>query len=91
MCVVIGKYFENIGWVGIKNRDRNYIPEISFKKTHANGLEILYFWDLNSPKQKTWVEILSNRILYKNLRNDNPDDDLPFIGKLTHSVKAAKK
>lgn len=49
------------------------------------------FWDLNSPKQKTWVEILSNRILYKNLRNDNPDDDLPFIGKLTHSVKAAKK
>lgn len=30
MCVVLAKYFNKIGWVGIKNRDRNYIPEISF-------------------------------------------------------------
>ena len=45
MCIIIGKYFDNIGWVGIKNRDRNYIPEISFKKKQSNDLEILYFWD----------------------------------------------
>jgi hypothetical protein len=50
MCVVIGKYFENLGnnqggWVGMKNRDRNYVPDISFKKINANGMEILYFWD----------------------------------------------
>lgn len=45
MCIVIGKYFDNIGWVGVKNRDRNYIPEISFKKTSKDGMEILYFWD----------------------------------------------
>jgi hypothetical protein len=45
MCIVIGKYFENIGWVGLKNRDRNYIPEITFKKKVSNGTEILYFWD----------------------------------------------
>lgn len=45
MCIVIGKYFEGTGWVGFKNRDRNYIPEISFKKKKANGVEILYFWD----------------------------------------------
>lgn len=45
MCIVIGKYFNKYGWVGIKNRDRNYVPEISFKKGHHKGVEILYFWD----------------------------------------------
>lgn len=45
MCIIIGKYFKNSGWVAIKNRDRNYIPEISFKKKTSNGIEILYFWD----------------------------------------------
>lgn len=45
MCVLIGKYFDNIGWVAIKNRDRNYVPEISFKKKIRDGVEILYFWD----------------------------------------------
>lgn len=45
MCIVIGKYFEGTGWVAVKNRDRNYIPEISFKKKINGGVEILYFWD----------------------------------------------
>jgi hypothetical protein len=45
MCIVIGKYFKGIGWVGAKNRDRNYIPEISFRKKTKDGMEILYFWD----------------------------------------------
>lgn len=45
MCVIVGKYFPTIGWVAIKNRDRNYIPEISFKKDFKDGMEILYFWD----------------------------------------------
>lgn len=45
MCIVIGKYFDQHGWVAVKNRDRNYIPEISFRKKHHNGVEILYFWD----------------------------------------------
>lgn len=45
MCVIIAKYFPNTGWVGIKNRDRNYIPTVSFKKVYKNNLEITYFWD----------------------------------------------
>jgi hypothetical protein len=45
MCIVIGKYFPEIGWVGLKNRDRNYVPEISFKKIYKHGVEICYFWD----------------------------------------------
>ena len=45
MCIVIGKYFPEHGWIAVKNRDRNYIPEISFRKKLIEGLEILYFWD----------------------------------------------
>jgi len=45
MCIISAKYFDNIGWIGVKNRDRNYVPEISFKSTTSNGVEILMFWD----------------------------------------------
>jgi hypothetical protein len=45
MCVVAAKYFEGIGWVGVKNRDRNYIPEISFKRIQKDGVEVMLFWD----------------------------------------------
>ena len=45
MCILIGKHFPGIGWVAVKNRDRNYIPEISFRTFKTNGLEITYFWD----------------------------------------------
>jgi hypothetical protein len=45
MCIVVAKYFKDIGWTGIKNRDRNYIPEISFKQKINNGVETLLFWD----------------------------------------------
>lgn|GEM_PF-1792117 len=45
MCIVVAKYFPNIGWVGVKNRDRNYIPKISFKQKITDGVETLLFWD----------------------------------------------
>jgi hypothetical protein len=45
MCIIIGKYFSGQGWVGLKNRDRNYVPDISFQKTHHKGLEIMGFHD----------------------------------------------
>lgn len=45
MCILVGKYFKDLGWVGVKNRDRNYIPEISFHKVKKNNIEIMYFWD----------------------------------------------
>jgi hypothetical protein len=34
------------------------------------------FWELNKPNRKTWVEILSNRELWKHSRNDQPFDEL---------------
>jgi hypothetical protein len=45
MCIVAAKYFPDIGWICVKNRDRNYIPEISFKRQNRDGIEILLFWD----------------------------------------------
>lgn len=45
MCVIIGKYFKDYGWVGVKHRDRNYTPTITFKKKYYDELEVLYFWD----------------------------------------------
>lgn len=45
MCVVTAKYFDSIGWVGVKNRDRNYVPDISFKRIKSGDNEIMLFWD----------------------------------------------
>ena len=46
MCVVIAKYFEDTGWVAVKNRDRNYTPEISFSRVDdKDGIERLLFED----------------------------------------------
>jgi len=45
MCVVVAKYFDNVGWVGVKNRDRNYVPDLSFRKKKNKNTEVLYFWD----------------------------------------------
>ena len=30
MCIVAAKWFPEMGWVAAKNRDRNYVPEITF-------------------------------------------------------------
>lgn len=47
MCVIIAKFFPEHGWVAVKNRDRNYTPEISFNRYHDKdtGLERLLFED----------------------------------------------
>jgi len=30
MCIIAARHFPGIGWVGAKNRDRNYVPELTF-------------------------------------------------------------
>ena len=45
MCVVAAKFIKNIGWVGVKNRDRNYKPIISFIQSHKGGIERLMLRD----------------------------------------------
>lgn len=45
MCVVACKYFEDLGWVLAKNRDRNYKPTIIIRKSFRRNTERLYIWD----------------------------------------------
>lgn len=76
MCIIVAKYFDKVGWVGVKNRDRNYVPEISFKRVSFN------FWSINDPKHRLWVEILSNRVLYRDRKRQND----PAPPKMSHKV-----
>jgi hypothetical protein len=45
MCIIAAKYFDDVGWVGAKNRDRNYVPKISFEREDAGNTEILMYDD----------------------------------------------
>lgn len=45
MCVIVAKYFPEVGWVGAKNRDRNYIPELSFRREDIESTERLLYKD----------------------------------------------
>jgi len=45
MCIVALKHFPNTGWVGVKNRDRNYKPLIYIKQSIRKNIERIYLWD----------------------------------------------
>ena len=45
MCVIAAKYFKGVGWVGSKNRDRNYKPTIIIKQSFRKKIERLYLYD----------------------------------------------
>jgi len=45
MSIIACKYFDDIGWVLAKNRDRNYKPDIRVMKSFRNGVERLLLWD----------------------------------------------
>lgn len=45
MCVVAAKYFPGIGFVGVKNRDRNYTPDLSFPRKQGQNTERLLMHD----------------------------------------------
>jgi len=70
MCVLVAKYFPNKGWVGCKNRDRNYTPEVSFKFKNRNSLEKLLFHDEITGYQEGMnsdgVSILSASLMVQN-------------------------
>ena len=46
MCVIVAKYFPNIGWAGAKNRDRNYTPELDFIESEEHGVDRMMMHDL---------------------------------------------
>jgi len=38
MCIIVAKYFPGTGWVGAKNRDRNYTPTLDFIEDNRQGM-----------------------------------------------------
>jgi len=45
MCIIVAKYFPDIGWCGAKNRDRNYIPTLNFIEDTRNGVSRMMMHD----------------------------------------------
>lgn len=45
MCIVIAKKFPGIGWIGAKNRDRNYIPLVNIVQSNRRDIQRLYIDD----------------------------------------------
>jgi hypothetical protein len=45
MCVIACKYIKGLGWVGVKNRDRNYKPTITVKQSFRSGVESIFIVD----------------------------------------------
>jgi len=46
MCVIAAKWFPEIGWVGIKQRDRNYTPKLSSENIPGrNGGDVTLYVD----------------------------------------------
>jgi len=55
MCVVALANIPKYGWVGVKNRDRNYIADIELVKSNRSEIERLYIDD----KLSRWTEGLN--------------------------------
>lgn len=81
MCIVACKYFKDLGWVGVKNRDRNYKPTVHIKQSFRNDIERLYIWDEKTKYtegvNEFGVAIISAAVATKKDekegRTDNPD------------------
>ena len=52
MCVVAVKYIKGHGWIGVKNRDRNYKADIEIVQSNRHGTQRLYIDD----KLSRWSE-----------------------------------
>lgn len=45
MCIIVAKYFPEIGWAGAKNRDRKYIPTLDFIEDEVDGVQRMMMHD----------------------------------------------
>jgi len=104
MCVVACKWFDNVGWVGVKNRDRNYVPELSFELTDKSSpIRLLMHDDMTGYMEGLNVKgvcILSASLqvmddekeIKKRTTEDNPDGERIKQALLKNtSIEAAKE
>lgn len=41
----MAKYLPNLGWIGVKNRDRGYRPAVNIRRSNLDGIERILLWD----------------------------------------------
>lgn len=74
MCVVAAKYIDGVGWVAVKNRDRNYKPIIKLRKSFRQNIERLYIWDMKTKYtegvNEFGVGIISASVMVKEDENE---------------------
>jgi hypothetical protein len=57
MCTIIGKKFDGIGWVGIKNRDRGLPTKSNLLRQNMNGVQSVTLID----EQTHWTEGMNSK------------------------------
>ena len=45
MCIIVAKKFPGIGFLGMKNRDRNYIAKIKISQSNRRDIQRMYIDD----------------------------------------------
>jgi hypothetical protein len=80
MCVIAAKYFDKVGWVAGKNRDRNYKPTIAIRQSYRKGIERMYMFDKKTKYteglNEHGIAILSSAVAVKKDEKEgfsNPD------------------
>ena len=69
MCVIAVKYFKTVGWVGVKNRDRNYTPSVDIVQSNRKNIQRLYIDDAKTRYteglNETGMSIISSSLSVK--------------------------
>lgn len=77
MCVVALKYFDDVGWVGVKNRDRNYKPVVKIVQSFRGGIERMFIYDMKTKWSEGFnekgISILSSAV---STNEDESESDL---------------
>lgn len=97
MCIVVAKHFPETGWVLAKNRDQDYVSEISFKDKNDNKVgEIFTLYDHDTKYQEGMnykgLTIITTS-LTPTLLGESNDKDGEYISKALHMtdpMEAAK-
>jgi len=96
LCIVALKYFKEVGFCGVKSRDRNYKPNVIIKQSTRKGIERMLLWD----EKTKWTEglnefgvaILSSAVAVKKDEKEGSvatDEQGPFMSPDGKKIRTA--
>lgn len=91
MCIIIAKYFKDLGWVLAKNRDQNYVSTLSFDDEKVDNVgEILVMHDKDTDYKEgmnhAGLTIITTS-LAPNFDDETDEEDGKRIYKALHMTK----